>query len=255
MHDVITRPEWDETCYQTMAGRRPVEDTDGVGEIERVELALAELQDRGYLDGVEYDRGAFDRLRAAVRRAFQVPWTSITPVMERFLYAVCAIHRPRVAVCTGIFCGNTLIWNVGPLTGPGQCVEAAEVVGCEVVAEHVELARANFARTGAPCDIRCEDAHETVLSTREPIDLLYLDASGPGDHPDPRKRGKHIYNTILEAAYGRLSERALVIAHDTVPEWFQRNHQAYFDLVRDQSRYQASVEVRIDEQGVEITRR
>lgn len=255
--DQITCPEWETTYYMTNVGgqRTQVSDGDGSDEVARVDQALAALRARGLVPRTDYDLAAFERLRAAVREHFVFPWTSITPVMERLLYAIGATVQPKSVCCVGIFGGNTLIWNVGAGTGPGQVYEPSELVGCEIVADHVEQARDNFAKIGAPCDIRQEDGHVTVQSLRHAIDLLYLDANGGPHHPDPRQRGKRIYTTLLEAAYDYLAPGALIIAHDTVPEWFVRDAGCYFELCRDRSRFAQSVEVRIDEMGVEITQR
>ncbi|MCC7493435.1 MAG: hypothetical protein IT204_13860 [Fimbriimonadaceae bacterium] len=254
--NVITDPTWEATYYQSdSGGRRPVEDPHGTDEIARVDTVLAGLRDRGMVDTVEYDHAAFDRLRQAVRQHFKIHWTSITPPMERLLFALCACRRPRTVVTTGAFCGNTVIWNVGALTGPGAVASAAEILGCEVVPEHVELANANFAAIGASADIRCQDGHQTVVSTAAPIDWLYLDATGPRDHPDERRRGKKIYCTLLEAAYDRLADGALILAHDTLPGWFAEQAGEYFELVRESGRFKQSVDVRIDEQGIEITQK
>ncbi len=254
MIDAITAPEWERTYYQTdTGGRTPVHDPDGSDERQRVATVLAGLHERGMLPTTAYDEAAFDRLRAAVRQHFDVPWTSITPVMERLLFAICAIKQPRAAVCLGVFCGNTLVWNVGALTGPGQCATADVIVGSEVVPQHVELARRNFAAIGAVADIRLEDGHDTVQSLAQPIDLLYLDATGPQDHPNERHRGKRIYSSLLETAYPHLADGAIIVAHDTVPEWFPRSAPCYFALCRDRRRFRASVEVRADEQGIEVT--
>ena len=254
MFDVITRPIWEQTFYQSdTGGRTKLSDPDGADERERVAIVLDGLHERGMLPGTAYDEAAFDRLRAAVRERFEVPWTSITPVMERLLFAICAIKQPKVAVCLGVFCGNTLVWNVGPLTGPGKCVEADVIVGSEVVTEHVELARRNFAAIGAEADIRCADGPLTVQSLPAPIDFLYLDATGPKDHPNERHRGKRIYSSLLETAYPHLADGAIIVAHDTVPAWFPKAAPCFFELCRDKSKFRASVEVRADEQGIEVT--
>lgn len=250
--DQITRPAWETTYYLTDTGGRSRVDLDD--EAGRVAEALDELHARGILPHTDYDGAAFERLRAAVKAQFEVPWTSITPVMERLLYALPAILQPRCLCCCGIFAGNTLIWNVGAATGPGAVYDGATVVGCEVVPEHVDQARRNLAAIGAPCDIRCQDGHETVASLG-PIDYLYLDANGPNDHPDERRRGKRIYTTLLEAAEPYLAPGALIVAHDTVPDWFARSASCYFALCRDRTRFRHSVEVRIDEMGVEVTQR
>ncbi|NUQ01062.1 MAG: hypothetical protein HUU35_14535 [Armatimonadetes bacterium] len=94
-----------------------------------------------------------------------------------------------------------------------------------------------------------------MASQPAPIDLLYLDATGPKDHPDPQQRGKRIYRSLLETAYPYLADGALIVAHDTVPDWFTKSAGEYFELCRDGSRFRDSVEVRIDEMGLEVTRK
>ena len=257
MHHVVTRPEWEDRYYQSAMGRSTkIEGETEAGEVAKVAHTLGELERLGILDGHAYDLDAFARLRAAVREHFEIPWTSITPPMERLLYAVAAVQRPRVVVAIGVFCGNTLVWNVGAADGPGKCCDADRLLGVEIKQGSVDTARKNLAAIGASAvDIRCEDGHDTLASLGEPIDLLYLDATGSKDEADPARRGKAIYATLLDAAYGRLADGALVIAHDTIPDWFPRQAQHYLDAVRDPTRFRLSAEVRIDEQGIEVTRK
>jgi predicted O-methyltransferase YrrM len=257
MGHVITRPEWEPAYYQTSEGRpHKITGETEAEEAAKVAYALRELHRLGLLDGHDYDPKPFALLRTAVRQHFEIPWTSITPPMERLLYALGAVQRPRVVVAMGIFCGNTLVWNVGAAAGPGKVYDAERLVGVEVEPGSVELARRNFEHIGAAgVEILREDGHDTLARFHGSIELLYLDASGSGKEADPRRRGKSIYTTLLEAACDRLAPGALVIAHDTIPAWFPKQAQAYLDAVRDPRRFRASAEVRIDEQGVEITRK
>ena len=257
MHHVVTRPEWEDVYYQSAMGRSTkIEGETEAEETAKVAYALGELECLGFLDGHDYNPAAFGRLRAAVREHFEIPWTSITPPMERLLYAMPAIQRPRVVVAIGIFCGNTLVWNVGAAAGPGACYVADRLLGVEVKQESVDMARKNLAAIGADAvDIRCEDGHDTLAALDTPIDLLYLDATAGKDEPDPARRGKAIYASLLEAAYDHLADGALVVAHDTIPDWFPKQAQHYLDAVRDPHRFRFSAEVRIDEQGIEVTRK
>lgn len=66
-----------------------------------VDEALAVLRDEGVLPHTDYDHARFPAHREAVREAFEIPWTAITPRMQRLLYAVNAIARPANMIAAG----------------------------------------------------------------------------------------------------------------------------------------------------------
>lgn len=228
-----------------------------------VKRALGELADLEFLpEGASYDEAKFDELREAVHSSFEIPWTAITPPMERFLYACASSRKPERMVCIGIFCGNTLIWNVaaGTGSGPGAAYKAGRIVGVEIVPDKVRLARRNLEALNLQnaITLRCEDGHDTLDRLKkegELIDWLYLDADGPaGAGPS---RGKRIYVTLLEKAMPVLAPGALVLAHDTtIPDFENEDGVAhdYFHFVRDRSRFAGSVSVEIERWGIEVTR-
>jgi len=115
---------------------------DEIGNIDRM---IKMVQDAGIITGSgKCDHGKFDDLRRAVKQHFNVPNTSISPPMERLLYAISATQRPANIVCIGIFCGNTLIWNIGSACGPGKCYEPDHLVGVEIMEESAKIARSNL---------------------------------------------------------------------------------------------------------------
>jgi len=232
----------------------------GLGEEQAVDRALDILRQEGFLPphspGGDHqcDHLRFDALRTAVRRKFRVPWTSITPPMERLLYGLNAVLRPQRFVGIGIFCGNTLIWNIGAAVGPGKCYTAESLVGVEINPESAAIAAANLERIGALEDVclLVEDGHETLSRIDGPIDLLYLDAQGPL----PGTNGpstKLIYLSLLERAYDKLRPGSLVLAHDTLPQWFVETAGAYLDFVRDSNHFRASVSLEPDTEGLEVS--
>ncbi|HEX29198.1 class I SAM-dependent methyltransferase [Candidatus Poribacteria bacterium] len=230
-------------------------DYPNLSEEENIEIAIREMKGYGMLpeDG-DYDRERFAALRKAVRENFEIPWTSITPPMERLLYAIAAIHRPRNVVGIGIFCGNTLVWNVGPACGPGKVYQAEHLVGVDVDEKAIHIARDNFKRIGASdeVEILAEDGHAVLERIDYPIDLLYLDAHGPL----PGTSGpstKLIYLTLLERAYDRIPPGGIVVAHDTLPEWFIRTAGKYLEFVRDRSNFRISLSIQPDKEGIEVS--
>ncbi len=216
-------------------------------EVAVVDAALDALREAGVLPHGRYDRGKLLAHRQAVRQHFEIPWTAITPRMQRLLYAINAIAQPQNMIAAGVFCGYTFICNAGAAVGPGACYTARNLVGVEIDPREAERAERNTRRidpTGV-ARVVAADAIEVVSDFPEPIDLLYVDADGD------RGRGKGIYLEILEAALPRVSPAGLVLAHNSVNGG--EPVQPYLDYVRDPARFRASVNVVLDPEGLEVS--
>ena len=185
--------------------------------------------------------------RQAVRREFEIPWTAISPRMERLIWAVNAIARPKVMIAAGVFCGVTFICNAGAAVGPGAVYQGTDLVGIEIKPEEAERAERNVRRVDATgvAHIVTADAVEFVAEHDGPIDLLYLDADGD------KRRGKGIYFDILQAAWDKLPEGALVLAHNSVNAAERLEH--YLSFVRDAANCRASVNCIVDGEGLEVS--
>jgi predicted O-methyltransferase YrrM len=216
-------------------------------EVEIVGEGLTCLTQAGILPHTRYDETRFQAFRKAVKDAFEIPWTAITPRMQRLIYAINAIHQPKTMIAAGIFCGNTFISNAGAAVGPGACYTARELVGLEIKADEAARAERNVRKidpTGV-ARIVAADAVEWVKNHAGPIDLLYLDADGD------KGRGKGIYLEILEAAWDRLPKGAIVLAHNSVNCADKLKH--YLAFVRDRKNCPASVHAIVDPEGLEVT--
>ncbi len=245
MTDVFHSDDWDQ--YRMDYGNPHRELESATDEIAVVDSALRTLQAVGALPHITYDHDKFTAFRAAVREEFEIPWTAITPRMQRLLYALNAITQPRVMIAAGIFCGNTFVSNAGAGIGPGACYLARELLGVEIKPEEAARAERNVRRldpTGV-ARIIAADAVEVVTRHPGPIDLLYLDADGD------KARGKGIYLDILQAGEDRLSAGALVLAHNSVNAAERLCH--YLAYVRDPAHFRASVNVIIDGEGLEVS--
>ncbi|MFW6108733.1 MAG: class I SAM-dependent methyltransferase [bacterium] len=212
-----------------------------------VHAALAALVEAGALPRADYDGERFLAHRAAVAERFEIPWTAITPRMQRLLYAVNAIAQPQRLVAAGVFCGNTFISNAGAAVGPGACYEATDLLGVEIRPEEAQRAERNVRRVD-PTGVARVVADDAIALCRDyphPIDLLYLDADG-----GPEK-GKGIYYDILQAALDKLHPGSLVLAHNSVNCAQRLAH--YLAFVRDPAHFAASVNVILDPEGLEVT--
>ena len=216
-------------------------------EIAIVDEALAVLKEEGILPHTDYDHDKMLAHRRAVAERFEIPWTAITPRMQRLLYAVNAIRRPANMIAAGVFCGNTFISNAGAAVGPGACYEAANLIGVEIKPDEAARAERNVRKidpTGV-ARVVAEDAVETARRFDGTIDLLYLDADGTP------QTGKGIYLTILQAARDRIPAGGIVLAHNSVNCADRLKH--YLAFVRDPAHMRASVNVIFDGEGLEVS--
>jgi predicted O-methyltransferase YrrM len=216
-------------------------------EIAVVDGALRLLAEAGALPHAGYDHDRMLAHREAVRDLFEIPWTAISPRMQRLLYAINAIQQPSNMIAAGVFCGNTFISNAGAAVGPGACYTAKQLIGVEIKPEEAERAERNVRKidpTGV-ARVLAADAVDVVAEFGDTIDLLYLDANGD------RGRGKGIYLEILEAAYGKMPAGSLVLAHNSINGGDPV--QPYLQFVRDAANMAASVNVIFDKEGLEVS--
>lgn len=220
----------------------PLED-----EIAVVKEALDALCEAGALPHTSYDHEKMLAHREAVRELFEIPWTAITPRMQRLLYAINAIIQPANMIAGGVFCGNTFISNAGAGAGPGACYTARNLIGVEIQEDAAELAERNVRQidpTGV-ARVLGADAVEVVSEFAEPINLLYVDADGHSGS------GKGIYYDIARAAYPRMPEGAVALAHNSLNGG--KPAEAYLEYVRDEANFRASVNVIMDIEGLEVS--
>lgn len=238
-------PDWDTLKMDFGNPHRKLEPLER--EIEVVAGALEALSEAGILPHSSYDHDKFLAHRRAVAENFEIPWTAITPRVQRLLYAINAITQPANVIAAGIFCGNTFISNAGAAVGPGAVYTATNLIGVEIKPEEAERAERNVRkidRTGV-ARIVAADAVEVVRDFEGPIDLLYLDADGAGG------RGKGVYLDILEAGLDKLHQGSVVLAHNSVNA--AERLQYYLAFVRDTANMSASVNVILDAEGLEVS--
>ncbi len=210
-------------------------------EIKEIARALSALVHYGILPHTNYDYDKMLAHRKAVKKNFEIPWTGISPRMQRLLYAINAIAKPNIMVATGIFCGNTFIANAGAAIGPGACYKADRLIGIEIDPGSADLARNNIATLDNyhHAEIITAEGVEWLSAYPGTIDLLYIDADGS-------------YLPIInEASRGSLHRESLVLAHNSVN--FSFSLASYLRYVRDPAHSMESVNMYIDDQGLEVT--
>ncbi len=219
-------------------------------EVSIVDEALRTLVEAGILPHTRYDHQKMLAHRDAVRERFEFPWTAISPRMQRLLYAINAIAQPQVLVAVGIFCGNTFISNAGAAIGPGACYQAKRLVGIEIRPHEAARARRNVESllsgndSQTTVEIAAADGIPWLEQSEETIDLLYLDADGPHGT-------KSIYLELLLTALHGLRPGSLVLAHNSFNA--AQSLGDYLAYVRDPTHFCASVNMIVDDQGLEVS--
>lgn len=216
-------------------------------EIAVVDEALGALHEAGVVPHTSYDHEKLLAHREAVKELFEIPWTAISPRMQRLLYAINAIVRPPNMIAAGVFCGNTFISNAGAAVGPGACYSAGNLIGVEITTDEAERAERNVRRIdpSGVARVVAADAVEVVSEFPESINLLYLDPDGYS------RSGKGVYLDVLEAAYPRMPAGSVALAHNSVNGGTPV--EAYLEFVRDEAHFRASVNVILDIEGLEVS--
>ncbi|MBN1936490.1 MAG: hypothetical protein JW934_17640 [Anaerolineae bacterium] len=241
-------PDWKTYVMNWYDPHRQIEPLER--EIALIDRSLDALVQAGVLPHRRYDYARMVAHRVAVREQFDIPWTAISPRMQRLLYAINAIAQPQVMVAVGIFCGNTFISNAGAAIGPGAVYTAQKLIGLEIRPQEAERARRNVTlfdpQNGHfPAEILAQDGIEWLKVYHDSIDLLYLDADGP------RGSGKSIYFELLQAGIDALHPGSLVLAHNSVNA--AHSMADYLSFVRDPAYFRASVNMIVDDQGLEVS--
>ena len=216
-------------------------------EIEVVEQALAALVEAAVLPHKAYDKDKMLAHRAAVRDNFDIPWTGVSPRMQRLVYAINAISQPRVMVGVGIFCGFTFASNAGAAIGPGACYKAQHLIGIDINVKETKRARRNLATIDEykQVDIIAADGIPWLRDFDGIIDLLYLDVT------EYEGKSKSIYFDMLEASLHSLHGNSLVLAHNSVDS--ASSLVKYLNYVRNPLKFRKSFNMFIDGQGLEVS--
>lgn len=213
-----------------------------------VDAALQFLKNQGLVTrDAGYDGAAFESLRRVVKQEFKGSWTSLSPTMERLIYMLTSVRRPKHRVEFGSFWGYTLAWFAGLCIGMNRSYEADKIYGIDIDAEMTERARENFGKipNSGAVKLIAEDAGVALDRIPGPLDFVYIEAKS--------EKEKGLYLTLLEQVYDKLTEGAWVTAHDNLDYTFREEIQGYLSFVRDKAHFSRSICFDIDDCGIELS--
>jgi predicted O-methyltransferase YrrM len=218
-------------------------------EIEIVDSALEMLKRSEYVPrDADYNKEAFTNFRKEVGKHFKVPMTSITPVMERLLYMLSSVKKPKNIMAVGIYCGNTLAWVAGASCGNGKVYDAGKIYGIDIDADAIEGAKRNFGKLAYTDHIHLIQEDGLIIADEldESFDYIYLDV-------DSKEKGKGLYLDLLKKFYPKLSEDGWVLAHDTTHPYIRNQLGEYLDFVRKKDFFTESISFPVDFWGLELS--
>ena len=214
---------------------------------EVVDAALDLLRSQHLIpEDAGYDKERFVRFRESVKSSFKGSWTSMTPPMERLLYVLTAVRKPRRLIEFGCFWGNTLAWFSGACIGKNREYAAEAVYGIDINEKMIELARENFAKLGGAENVEliAEDGRSTIDRLSGPFDFVYIEAKSDKD--------KGLYLSLLKKIYEKLNRGAWVIAHNAT-QYTSVEIKEYLEWVRDKNHFCESIWFDIDTCGLELS--
>jgi len=215
-------------------------------EVAVVDEALGVPIRAGVLPHARYDHDKMPAHRRAVAERFEIPWTAISPRMQRLLYAINAIAAPANVMAAGVFCGFTFISNAAAAGGPGACYQGKNLIGVEIEA------RRGRSRGGERPTNR-SDRHGRNHSRRRVESRRRVPRAHRPAVPRRRRHRRARKGNLSGYPPGRVGKPALRGGHPG-PQQRQRRQerQPHLDFVRGGHR-RASVNVVIEPEGLEAS--
>lgn len=190
-----------------------------------------------------FDAECFGRFKQRLAGQIHVPRTTITPMMERMLFAAGSSSAVRKVAVLGSYYGYALLWLAGGMLEN----ECSYVAGFDVDPNVCEQARQNVSILAGHIEIFAQDAYQGIERFEDrTVDLLLIDVE--------RDRSKADYAGLLEAWFPKLRPGGLILAHDPVVELFARDFDAYHAKLHDPDRFVMNITLPIDECGLDVTR-
>jgi len=211
-----------------------------------IDTATGVLTHAGLIEGwPPFDVKAYRKAQNRIEPTFEVPQTTISPVMRRFLFHIGYSARPGHIYAAGSYVGFGFAWLIaGRAALPG----AFTARGTDIDADATRTAARNLAHLqAAGVTLATSDAREDLRHGGPAIDLMFIDV----DEADGRKA---VYTEIARVARARLGRGALILAHDPLIPLFAEDFARYHGFLSDDPGFGPTLTLPLDECGLDVTR-
>lgn len=192
---------------------------------------------------------AFVRLSNLIHGTYEIPDTTVTPVMRRLLFGLAVAARSVNIVGVGTYVGYPFSWLLRDRADRESVGERQweTATGIDVDEGANIVARRNCSVLGHDERLRflTVDGVVGVSRSTPAIDLLFIDL-------DDQVRRKAAYRDVLEAALPQLQVGALVLAHDPCVPAFEKDFAAYHGLIRESGLFRGPWVLRVDGCGLSV---
>ena len=191
---------------------------------------------------------AYLRLSHQIHESYEIPSTTITPIMRRLLFALGFAARPSHVVGVGTFVGYAISWVLRDRSDNEAAPFVNYALGADIDHEANEVARRNCAILGHGNRLTFQDCDGITIvgSYCFPIDLLYLDLDDPAT-------GKAGYRKVAEAAMPRLTNGSVILAHDVCVPRFRSDIEAFHGFLLHTGRFVGPWVLPVDDCGLSVS--
>ncbi|MBY5345161.1 class I SAM-dependent methyltransferase [Rhizobium leguminosarum] len=192
-----------------------------------------------------FEPSLYEAAQGRIEPHFEVPQTTISPLMRRFLFHFARATQPQFIYGAGTYVGFAFAWLIsGRQVGDGDF--NARGVDCDSAATIIARRNMTWLETIGTLDLPVADALIDLESSSDPIDLLFIDV----DAVDTRKS---LYTDILECAKPHLRSGALILAHDPLVAAFRNDFERFFAYIEHQDCFGPNCILPLDDCGISVT--
>lgn len=189
----------------------------------------------------------FLTLSKRIHNHYEIPSTTMTPIMRRLLFGIGWASAAQSVVGVGTFVGYAFSWLIG-LRQPSGSLRWS--VGFDVDGRANVLARRNtrVLNHGKRLQFVTTDGVGGLATIAAPLDLVYLDLDDP-------RQGKSAYQEVLCVAARKLRTGGLILAHDPCVPKFRRDFQAYHRCAAELGLFADPIVFPVDTCGLSLLRK
>jgi hypothetical protein len=214
----------------------------------KIEKLFTWLNGEGYTpDDCHFKKEDYHYFRKNLLKKISIPDTTITPIMERFLYFIGSSKSIENIVVFGSYYGYALLW----LLGGGIHNNNRKVSGIDIDFKACEGAKKNiegindFFSVGNKCSIYNENALKSLESFQDhSIDLCLLDIDVNGS--------KKEYIELLNIWENKLKPNCIILAHDPMVEKFHNDFHLFHNFIKTNDLYSSYITLPLDFCGIDI---
>jgi len=199
----------------------------------------------------KFSNDQYRYIRKQILNNISLPGTTITPIMERFLYTISSSKHIKNIVVFGSYYGYALSWLFsGGIDNQDRNVVGIDIDGEACIGANQNLMRISNTLNGkATFSVESQDALKEMDRSIDDhsIDLCFLDIDVNGS--------KKEYIDLLEIWKDKMSQGGIILAHDPLVDKFQEDFSAFHEFIKTNDSFSHYVTLPLDFCGIDLFKR